>query len=51
MSTEDDRLQIRVDPRTKRVLEEAAAAEHLTVSAFVLQASLRQAEERGASGV
>lgn len=47
----DDRLQIRVDPAAKRLLEEAAATAHLSVSAFVLQAATRQAEalvaERG----
>lgn len=47
----DERLQIRVDPTAKRLLEEAAAAVHLSVSAFVIQAATRQAEalvaERG----
>lgn len=40
----EDRLQIRVDPSSKRLLEEAAAAAHLSVSAFVVQAAARQAE-------
>lgn len=40
----DDRLQIRVDPGAKRLLEEAAAAAHLSVSAFVLQAAAQRAE-------
>lgn len=40
----DDRLQIRVDPEAKRLLEEAAAAAHVSVSAFVLKAAAEQAE-------
>jgi len=39
------RLQIRVEPGQKAVLERAAAAAHLNVSAFVLQAAAIQAEE------
>lgn len=45
MSGKDDRLQIRVDAHAKRLFEEAASAAHLTVSAFVLQAAARRAEE------
>jgi uncharacterized protein (DUF1778 family) len=46
MSTlKDDRLQIRVDPADKALLERAAAATHLTVSAFVVQAAASRAEE------
>ena len=42
-ATKDDRLQIRVDPEAKRLLERAAAVSHLSVSAFVLQAAATQA--------
>lgn len=41
----EQRLQIRVDPRRKQMLEEAAEATHQNLSAFVLQAASRQAEE------
>jgi uncharacterized protein (DUF1778 family) len=41
----DERLQVRVEPKTKRLLEEAASAVHLSVSAFVLQAAAVRAEE------
>jgi uncharacterized protein (DUF1778 family) len=41
----DDRLQIRVDPGEKRLLERAAAASHVSVSAFVLQSAAAQAAE------
>jgi uncharacterized protein (DUF1778 family) len=44
-TTKDDRLQIRVDPVDKALLERAAAAAHLNVSAFVLQAAAARAEE------
>jgi uncharacterized protein (DUF1778 family) len=44
-TTKDDRLQIRVDPIDKSLLERAAAAAHLNVSAFVLQAAAARAEE------
>jgi uncharacterized protein (DUF1778 family) len=40
-----DRLQIRVDPFDKSLLERAASAAHLNVSAFVLQAAAARAEE------
>ncbi len=40
-----ERLQIRVEPGEKTVLERAAAAAHLNVSAFVLQAAAFRAEE------
>jgi len=43
-NVKDDRLQIRVDPQAKRLLEDAAAAAHVSVSAFVLQAAAEQAE-------
>jgi uncharacterized protein (DUF1778 family) len=46
MSTvKDDRLQIRVNPADKALLERAAAASHLNVSSFVLQAAALKAEE------
>ena len=44
-TTQEDRLQIRVEPKAKRLLEEAAAASHLTVSAFVLQAAEMRADQ------
>jgi uncharacterized protein (DUF1778 family) len=40
-----DRLQIRVGPNDKALLEQAAAAAHLSVSAFVLAAAASRAEE------
>jgi uncharacterized protein (DUF1778 family) len=40
-----ERLQIRVDPTDKSLLEQAAAASHLNVSAFVLQAAAARAQE------
>ena len=40
-----ERLQIRVDPADKSLLERAAEASHLNVSAFVLQAAATRAEE------
>ena len=43
--TKDDRLQIRVDPGEKRLLERAAASAHVSVSAFVLQAAATHAAE------
>jgi uncharacterized protein (DUF1778 family) len=43
-SMKDDRLQLRVDATSKRRLEEAASEAHLTVSAFVLQAASRAAD-------
>lgn len=43
--TKDDRLQIRVDPAEKRLLERAAAVSHVSVSAFVLQSAALQASE------
>jgi uncharacterized protein (DUF1778 family) len=44
-SLKDERLQIRVDPADKALLERAAAAAHLSVSAFVVQAAASRAEE------
>ncbi|MDA8076500.1 MAG: DUF1778 domain-containing protein [Actinomycetota bacterium] len=43
--TKEDRLQIRVSPKAKRLLEEAAQVSHLSVSAFVLQAAEMRADE------
>ena len=44
-ATKDERLQIRVGPDDKALLERAAAASHLNVSAFVVQAAAARAEE------
>lgn len=41
----DERLQVRVDQSSKRLLEEAAGAVSLSTSAFVLQAGIQRAEE------
>ncbi len=43
VTVKEDRLQIRVDPDEKRLLESAAHASHLSVSAFVLQAAAERA--------
>lgn len=43
--TKDERLQIRVDPAEKRLLERAAEASHVSVSAFVLQSAAVHAGE------
>jgi len=42
--TKDERLQIRVNPQEKRLLERAAVASHLSVSAFVVAAAAERAE-------
>ena len=44
-TTKEERLQIRVDPADKALLERAAAASHLNVSSFVVQAAASKAEE------
>ena len=44
-TTKDERLQIRVDPAEKRLLERAAEASHVSVSAFVLQSAATQAAD------
>ena len=44
-TTKEQRLQIRVGPTDKALLERAAAASHLNVSAFVIQAAASRAEE------
>ncbi len=41
----EERLQIRVGPSDKALLERAAAASHVNVSAFVVQAAAARAEE------
>jgi len=41
----EERLQIRVGPADKALLERAAAASHLNVSALVVQAAASRAEE------
>ena len=42
-ATKDDRLQIRIGPAEKQLLERAAAASHLSVSAFVVQSAAANA--------
>lgn len=37
------RLELRIDPEQKRLIEAAAAAEHQSVSAFVVEALVRRA--------
>ena len=44
-TVKESRLQIRVQASDKHLLERAAAATHLNVSAFVLQAAAARAEE------
>ena len=44
-TAKDERLQIRVNPDAKRLLERAAAVSHQSVSAFVLQAAAVHAEQ------
>src|ERR1700734_2963519 len=44
-TTKEERLQIRVGPADKALLERAAAASHLNLSAFVVQAAASRAEE------
>jgi len=44
-SLKDERLQIRVGPTEKRLLERAAEASHLSVSAFVVQSAASRAEQ------
>ena len=43
-ATKDERLQIRVSPDEKRLLELAAEAAHVSVSAFVVIAAAERAE-------
>lgn len=44
-SIKDGRLQLRVDATAKRRLEQAASEQHLSVTAFVLQAANRAADD------
>ena len=44
-TVKEDRLQIRINPADKALLERAAAASHLSVSSFVVQAAALKAEE------
>jgi uncharacterized protein (DUF1778 family) len=44
-TVKEERLQIRVDPQRKQLLERAADAKHQSLSAFVLQAASEHAEE------
>lgn len=44
-ASKQDRLQLRVEPADKALLERAASAAHLNLSAFVLQAASSKAEE------
>lgn len=44
-TVKDERLQVRVNPREKQILEQAADAAHLSVSAFVLRAAQLHAED------
>jgi hypothetical protein len=37
------RLEVRIDPEHKRIIEEAAALEHQSVSAFVVDTMVRRA--------
>jgi hypothetical protein len=39
------RLELRIDPEEKRLIEAAAAAEHKTVSGFVSEVLVRRARE------
>jgi uncharacterized protein (DUF1778 family) len=43
-NVKDERLQIRVNPDEKRLLERADDASHLSVSAFVVAAAAERAE-------
>jgi len=43
--TGTDRLNIRIAPREKQLVEHAASASHMTTSQFVKLAALRSAEE------
>ena len=45
LRAKDERLQIRLQPELKQLLQEAAQAAHLTLSALVSQAAQARAEE------
>ena len=44
-TTKDERFNIRAKREEKALVEQAAAASHMTTSQFVIQAALRSAEE------
>lgn len=44
VGTKHDRLQVRLDARSKSVLQRAASYRHKTVSQFVLSTALEEAE-------
>ena len=39
------RLELRIDPEQKRLIEEAAAAQHQSVTAFVIEAVVRRSRD------
>lgn len=43
--SKDDRLQVRLDAKSKRVLQRAASYRHKTVSQFVLATAMEEAEK------
>jgi uncharacterized protein (DUF1778 family) len=42
--SKSERIEVRLTPSTKRILQEAATAAHTDLSEFVLQSSLTEAE-------
>jgi len=42
--SKSERIELRLTPSTKRIIQEAATASHTDVSEFVLQSSLTEAE-------
>jgi uncharacterized protein (DUF1778 family) len=44
-SQRSDKLDIRISPEAKRVLQEAARERHTTISQFVIDSALRAAHE------
>ena len=42
--SKSERIELRLTPSTKRIIQEAAAAAHTDVSEFVLRSSLTEAE-------
>jgi len=45
MATRSEKLDLRLSPEAKRVLNEAARASHRSVSEFVLESALARAQE------
>jgi len=45
MATRSEKLDLRLSPEAKRVLNEAARASHCSVSEFVLESALARAQE------